>query len=434
MSDEISRREPPHDDFAEQALIAGLLERPALLPEVLAICDAADFYRERHRAIFAAICRLDAAGEPVDGVTLIDALRRAGELEIAGGEKSLVELLTATFDVPAHCAAHARVVRELALRRALALDAARIAAAALDGEGDSDELVARADAALAALRERQIRPRPTTADLVHAVLATLDDQTAESVATGFRDLDRSLSGGFRRGELVILAAPTSRGKSALALNVATRIARAGGRAMFFSLEMREAELARRLVFCEAQIDFGAAVEGLTPAQHERLMFAANELSRIRLRIEYRTPLRPSLLRAIVKQQAREWGGCDLVVCDYIGLMQADGRHERREREVASITRDLKLLAGELDCAVIACAQLNREIARRDNGAPRLSDLRDSGAIEQDADIVLFIHHPSEAEPEDALLIIAKARRGPLMTVPLRWRGSMTRFEDYIRLH
>jgi replicative DNA helicase len=426
--DDILSRVPPHDDQAELAVLCGILVRPEVLSDVLAVCDGRDFYHEKNQLVFSAMVRLWNEGTPIDAITLIDALRCAGDFERGADHRYVQHIAEANLDVPARAETHARVVHELALKRDLALSAAKIASDAIDNEGDSALLLSEAQRALDNLRVRQTRERPSTAQVLRETVAHLDDVASEAVATGFPNVDRALAGGFRAGELIVLAAPTSRGKSAFALNVAARIARGGGGALVFSLEMSERELARRLLHSEAQVEHPLGAINLSGSARERIQHTADEFAHLKLEIQYRPALTPMVLRAVAQRYAREWGGnLKIIVADYVGLMRPDVPQERREREVASITRELKLIAGELNCTVLAVAQLNREIARREDGVPRLSDLRDSGALEQDADIVAFL---AELRDQPGVwLIIEKARRAPLTRVRLDFRASMTRFED-----
>jgi replicative DNA helicase len=432
MSDEteIFRREPPHDEAAEQTIIGAILERPSILPDVIVACDPNDFYSERNRVIYAAFLRLSSEAAPIDPVTLNDSIMRTKDAAHFVDARYVTELLADTANIiPAHAPALARLIHERAIERDLARDLAEISSRALDGE-NSAELLADAQRALDCLRERQARDRQSTADLLHETIAHLDDLAAEARSTGFRALDRELAGGVRRGELVILAAPTGHAKSTLALGIVANVAKAGGAAVLFSLEMTERELARRLLFGEAQVEHLAMLgDELQSSERERLLHTAHDFAAKHLAIEYRPKLTPSILRAVAQRFRREWGKLDLIVADYVQLMAPDTRQQNREREVASITRELKCIAGELDSAVLAVAQLNREIGKREDGRPRLSDLRDSGAIEQDADLVLFITGAEGSEGGPVQIVIAKNRRGPCSHATLTWRPDQTRFED-----
>lgn len=429
LLERVLERVPPNDAFAESALLSGILTRPELISDVIPLIADGDFYREANREIFRAMLALDARHEPIDAVTLIAELRIGGKLEIAGGASRFAEMLAETIDVPAHAPAHAQVIRELAIRRELMASSMGLINAAFDGGCNSTELIECAQRDLDQLRDRGTQERPSTADVLHATLAHLDDDGAQCIPTGFRKLDAAIEGGMRRGEMVTLAGATGRGKSTLALGLAVQVAKSGGAALFLSLEMEERELARRAIFADAQVTHQLrAIGGISASEAERLATSTDELAKLKLAIEYRPGLRPMTVRARAHRFQRDWNALDLVVVDYIGLMRPDSRQERRERELASITRELKLLASELHCAVIAVAQVNREAVKRENSAspPRLSDLRDSGAIEQDSDAVWFLHEP---EPERVVLVIAKNRRGPITTVPLIWRPSLTRFES-----
>ena len=351
MSDDVDilRHVPPHDELAEQAILASVLERPSIFAEVRIALEPDDFYRESHRAIYRAmLAPIDAKREPIDAVTLIDMLRTNGDLESIGGGGYVTEMLARTADIiPSHAPSHARLIHELATQRALASAATDIASRVYDGGENSRSLIADAQTALDRLRERQVRERKSTADVLHETIASLDDVVSEARATGFRSLNREVAGGFRAGELIVVAAPTGRAKSTLALSIAANMAKAGRAAVFFSLEMTERELARRLLFADAQVDH-LAINDLRPAERERLLYAAHDFAVRRLAIEYRPKLSPAIVRAVAQGFRREWGALDLVVADYVQLMGPDARQQNREREVASITRELKCVAGELD--------------------------------------------------------------------------------------
>lgn len=425
MNGDLSRV-PPHDALAEQAVLCGVLVRPEVMADVMTVCDGTDFYQVKNQCVFEAMMRLWSESSPIDAITLIDALRRAGDFDKGADDKYVLEIVASHVDVPAMAPVHARIVHELALKRSLAAAATKIASAIFDGDGDSTTLISEAQQALDTLRDRQTRTRKSTAHYLREAVDQLDDLAADAFSTGFPGLDRALAGGFRPSQLITVAGPTSRGKSAFALNVAAHVARNAGGALIFSLEMSERELARRLLFSEAQVAHPLTAEKISEGARERIQHTADRFANLKFEFQYRPGLTPSILRAVAQQFARKWdGNLKLIIADYIGLMRPNGPQERREREVAAITRELKLIAGELGCAVLGVAQLNREIAHREDGLPRLSDLRDSGAVEQDSDIVMFL-----AEREGTTsLIIQKSRSGPLATVPLTFRASMTRFED-----
>lgn len=413
------------DHDTERALLACCVASPDAMTRALAYVEADDFDDARNRKLFIALLRLHFDHVSIDALTLRAALREAGDLDDVPA--SYVADILATPGTTAAVAHYARAIHELALHRALD----RAMNETLSSRAGFAQRVSDLHAAISRISQRQINEKPPFAEVLVDTAKRLEDTAGEAIATGFRDLDAALAGGPRRGHLVVLAALTSRGKSTLALNIATNVAKHGRAALVYSLEMSARDLARRLLFSEAQVPAIAAASGLTGSERERIHHAAASIAAVRLEVRDGGNLTPSRVRAVAQQYQREWGALDLIVIDYIGLMRSDERVERREREIASISRDLKLLAVEMNCVVLACAQLNRESQRREDPRPRLSDLRDSGAIEQDADTVIFIHQPTMnvSDPEVVELLIEKQRHGPLGVVKLRHRAEMTRFES-----
>jgi replicative DNA helicase len=425
-------RPAPSDLQAEISIIGAILVRPELLPAILQLVAPPDLSDTKAAAAYAAQIRSFCENSPADDpITLVDSIRSVGDLEKFGDAKEATVWLAnvaASVPDPTHGLHYARIVHDIALRRDFGRIAYGLALESFDA-ADAREFLINAQSEFAKIYSRQAPDRPATAEMLRQTLANLAEEDRDCMSTGFPDLDRVLGGGFRPGELIVLAAPTGQGKSTFALNIAANCARAGRGAIFFSLEMREAENARRLLFSESRINHLrlATPGGLTLDESERLRRVVDTFAGLKLEIQYRPGLNPITVRAIAQRFREQWrGNLGLVVCDYIGLMRSDERQERREREVASITRELKLTAAELDCTILAVAQLNREIAHRDDGRPRLSDLRDSGAIEQDADVVAFIHH--EPGSERAEIVIEKNRRGPRTKVALVHRAGMTRFD------
>jgi replicative DNA helicase len=429
------RRVPPRDVDTEQVLLSAILLRPEILSALLAKIEVRDFYDPRNERVFAAMVRLISESTPIDAYTLIDALRRTGELaEVGGpeGEKAgtqyLVEI-AARGGFPTHAKVYARAIHDLAVRRDFGRTAYDLALKSFE-EGDTREFLTCAQNRLTRVYARQIEERPELADVLDEVVSGAGKPDPACLSTGFRDFDDALDGGFGAGQLIVLAGQTSKGKSALALNLAVNFAKRAQGAIFLSLEMPEKQLARRLLFGEAQVSLRRAAV-LEESETERLRHARERLRDLHLAIEYRPGLRPLEVRAEAHRRRAEWGSLSLIVVDYVGLAQPDTRQERREREVAAITRDLKLIAGELNCVVIGVTQLNREVDRRESPIPRLSDLRDSGAVEQDADVVAFIYELEGSDNRE--IAIAKARDGALSWFKLAFRPEMVRFEDVKRL-
>jgi len=428
-------RVPPHDGDAEAGVIGCLLLRPDLLADVLDTGLApGDFYTPRWAAAFSAVLALAGRGDAVDTLTV------AGEL--AGGAHGAVsdvgDLAGAMGEVPAsgHAITYAgRVVSCARVRRVIAAtaeiadagygpdaivdpqrfadDAERVLLAATAGPGDDTApklLVDVLDEAIAELRRR----------------AAGEKLGAE---TGFVDLDR-LTGGLRPGQLVVIGARPSMGKSALALDIALNVAGMNGPVLFVSAEMGSGELANR-VLAGGGVSSDRILAGrLDETDFRRLGHRDDTLAKVPLVIDDSPGATLAGIRARARRQASR-DGLALVVVDYLQLVEAGGRRERREAEVAEISRGLKALARELHVPVIAAAQLNRGVELRTDKRPYLADLRESGQVEQDADLVLLLHRPAvydaDADPGAAELIVAKHRHGPTGTVPLTWMPARMRF-------
>lgn len=427
-SDFLSRT-PPNDTVTERALLGAILKKPGILAGLLGKIEARDFYDVRNQRVFEAMVRLMAESEPIDAFMVVDALRRAGDLACFGDEKDAARLLIDSVILegfPSFAESYARTIHDLALIRDCGSTAYNLAMRSFDA-GDAREFLANGQTELAKVYARQVSERPELPAVLTRVLDAIGQPDDAGFPTGFRDFDDTLNGGFRPGQLIVLAGQTSKGKSALALNIAANFARQGRPALFFSLEMPEEQLARRLLFAEAQVSL-RRMRFPNADENERLLYADSKLRDLPLSIQYRPGLRPLEVRAEAQRRRAQWGGLSLIVVDYVGLAQPDTKQERREREVASITRELKLIAGELNCVVIACAQLNREVDHRENAKPRLSDLRDSGALEQDCDTAAFISQP---DPDDNArrITILKNRDGALGEFTLSFRPEMVRFEN-----
>jgi replicative DNA helicase len=420
-------RPAPCDLVTERALLGAVLVKPEILPGLLTGIDPQDFYEPRNEKLFEAMLRLLSQSAPVDDVAiLVDALRRKGDLATFGGSAEdasrYIAAVAAESGAPSAARIYAGVIRNIALIRESGRAYYRLAQQSFEVL-DARVFFAEAQSEVSRIYARLVSDEPEPAAL-DEVLEGID---SDYWSTGFRDFDNLLDGGFRAGQLVVLAAQTSRGKSALALNLASNLALAGQRVIFLSAEMSRKQLRQRLYFGEAGVSLKRR-RFLSQEETRRLLLADDKLRELKLAIQYKPGLRPLDVRAEAQRLRSEWGGLALIVVDYVGLMSPDSRQERREREVASITRDLKLIAGEMNCVVLACAQLNRQIDHREQSPPRLSDLRDSGAIEQDADMVAFIHQPDRDEAQRKV-IIAKNRDGALGEFTLAFRPELTRFED-----
>lgn len=434
----------PHDLAAERAVLGAVLLDRQQLDRVLQVLTAEDFFDARHRKVFEAVCHLDRENESVDAITVRSRLDRTGSLAAAGGAGYLAELYDA-LALSTNAAEYAAIVRGHALSRRLYRY----------GAGITREVAAREPRALLEDAERQlfqIAERSQSAAPVPIGEAT-DPVAAEAdrlredfggIRSGLDSLD-SLMGGLRRSDLILLGARPGEGKTSLALNITLAAALQGKRVLVFSLEMPVKQIAIRLLFSHARVDARQlSLPGmLSQADRQRIQNANRQVREMPIRVDDST-VTPIEIRSKSRQQRRD-PGLDLIVVDYLQLMHADDDHRRRfenrNLEIADISRSLKLLAKELDVPVLALSQLSRAPEQRDFAEPRLSDLRESGALEQDADIVLFIHRerrkPARGEGEDApaappqevrRVLVAKNRNGPTGVVRLAWLDRFTRFE------
>lgn len=441
-------RTPPCDPDAETALLGAMLLEPAVIPLVAGAVKPEDFYEPRHATVFEAILLVDTAGKHVDVRTVADQLRAmpigiknddrtVARLNTIGGAQYLGELTSSAFTLAATLE-HARIVAEHAARRRV-IDAASRALHHAYGLAPLVKLAALggavADAATGALTAR-------AADFTHD-LQDFSDAVAEGAAdrvttTGFLDLDRLLAGGYRGGELIIDAARPAVGKTAKALRGA-RLAAERGPVVFVSLEMPRAQLTQRVVSAESGVALHRLrARTLDANDHRAINGALKRLRALSLKIlDLKTlaagrgarPTLTTLRAALLREKARAGGRLDQVVVDYLQLVRADRNRDVREQEVSEVARGLKELALELDAPVLALAQLNRAIERRGEDAePELSDLRESGEIEQAADIVAFLSRP-KAQPGVLKVHVKKQRNGPTDTVDLQWAPDCARPGD-----
>ncbi len=435
-------RVPPHDVDAERAVLGGLLLDNSALSTVEAVVSASDFYHPAHAVIYEAIQAVSARREPVDVVTLASELRARERLNTVGGAQYLGEL-TDTIPTIAHIESHARIVTDLAGVRRMIEVAHEIVARGYGERGDAEQFL---DFAAAKVFEvAQKRARTTLIPLEQAILEAFEriEKTLERGAritgteTGFRDLD-TLTAGMSGGQLIIVAARPAMGKTAFALNVTASAAVSAGKpVLFFSLEMPRIELANRLMCSEARVDQSRLRTNLlTQDDITSLTGAANKLHALPIYIDDSGDLTLLELRAKARRMKSE-RDLALIVIDYLQLMRAGrDKQESREREISEISRGLKALAKELDVPVVALSQLNRGCETRPgkDKRPMLADLRESGAIEQDADVVMFIYRDEvyNRDTEDkgiAEVIVAKQRNGPTDAVRLRFIRELTRFES-----
>lgn len=432
-------RSLPHNADAERTVLGAVLVDNQAFNSAAEILTRDDFYRDAHRRIFEAMATLAEKSEPIDLVTLKNELGRTQSLDAAGGVAYLAGLVEGVPRLE-NVLPWSRIIREASVLRNLIHASARIAQEANDAQDTADAILDRAEQAIFAIAERKIRAGlvpvkdfiKTTFEAIEKLSQSKDALTG--VPTGFIDLDRMTSG-FQKGDLIILAARPSMGKTSLALNIARTAAQATAEPVaIFSLEMSKEQLVKRLIFAEARIESGLVTRGqLRDSDWGKLTTAWADLHKLPLFIDDASFLTPLELRAKCRRLKAEHG-LGLIVVDYLQLMGSGGRVENRQQEISSISRSLKGLAKELEVPVLALSQLSRAPEARTDRRPQLSDLRESGAIEQDADVVMFIYRdhvyrPTEENRGSAELIVAKQRNGPTDTVNLVFLREFTRFEN-----
>jgi replicative DNA helicase len=429
----------PANPEAEEAVLGSLLIDPDAVLKVASFLEADDFYREKNGWIYQAVLDLHERREPADFVTLTDELERRNILQEVGGAAYITALINS---VPSavYVEHYAHIVERTATLRRLIDAAGQIAALAYEEADDVGEVVDRAEQLVFNVSERRVRrDLMPVRQVMHEVVDRIDflhrhQGQILGVPTGFTQLDRLL-GGFQKSDLIILAARPSVGKTSLALNFALNAARRYRKVVaFFSLEMSAEQLVQRLLAMETGIDQQRLRKGeIEDHEWDMLMAAAGELSSTMLFIDDTPALSALELRTKARRLQAEHG-LDMVIVDYLQLMRGDNRSENRVQEISYISRSLKGLARELETPLIALSQLSRAIESRTDHKPMLSDLRESGAIEQDADIVMFIYREDMVKENSekkniADVIVAKHRNGPTDSVPLYFRKELTKFEN-----
>jgi replicative DNA helicase len=437
-------RLPPHSLEAEQALLGGLMLDERAWELVVDIVSQDDFYRADHRLLFGAIAVLAERDEPPDAVTVRDYLARTGNLDAAGGAEYLAQLVADTPSA-ANIRAYAGIVREHAMLRQLIEIGGDIAASAHDQAGmTAAELVDLAEQRVFEIADRGSRRGAGFIALSQVLPKTIDrlDLLSHSegeitgVATGFSDMDR-MTAGLQRGDLIIVAGRPSMGKTTLAVNIAENAA-IGLQlpTAIFSMEMSAEQLSFRMIGSIGRVDQHRLRTGrLTDEDWTRVNSAVSMMSSAPIFIDDSAGLSPTEVRARARRLKREHG-LGLIVIDYLQLMQVAGSKENRATEISEISRSLKALAKELDVPVIALSQLNRSVEQRNDKKPVMSDLRESGAIEQDADLIVFIYREEVYEPDTprrgvADIIIGKQRNGPVGEFHLTFLGEFTKFENLV---
>jgi len=440
-----ARVPPSAVEIEEQILGAMLLEKEAIA-KVIEVLNEEAFHSDRYRKIFAAVMTLFDRSEPADVITVSEELRRRGHLDVIGGQAALVDL-TLKVTSGANVEYHARIVLEKMLLRKLISATSTIATRAFSPTEDALDLLDDAERAIFSISEWRLKRNFVSMDkAVHDTLEMLESihgkhEGVTGVPTGFRDLD-TLTGGWQRSDLIIIAGRPSSGKTAFALSLAANAALHRNKPTvtgIFSLEMSMQQLIMRLLCADARVDAHAVRTGRLPEDEwKRLSMGAGRLARANIFIDDTAALGILELRAKARRLKAEHNA-GLIIVDYLQLMQGPRAAENREKEISAISRSLKALAKELDIPVIALSQLSRAVEGRTDKRPILSDLRESGAIEQDADVVMFVHRPemyidprSDKAPEvqgRAEIIVGKQRNGPIDDIPLAFVRRYARFEN-----
>ncbi len=432
---------PPNNIEAEQSLLGSLLRENVALPKVLEILKGDEFYRDKHRQIYLAIVELFESNEPFDILTVSEQLQKKNKLEAVGGMGYLTQL-AASVSNAANVVAYARIVYEKYVLRRLIEIANLISTAAYEAGKPVDEIIDNAEKIIFDVAESKFQSSYFhIKDVVKESIELIEKlyerrELVTGVPSGYRDLDK-LTAGFQPGDLIIIAGRPSMGKTAFALNIARNASIDNDIAVaFFSLEMSRQQLSLRLMSSEARVDSHRIRSGfLSQDESRKLVEAADIISNARILIDDTPSLSALEIRAKARRMKAEHN-VELLIVDYLQMMKGNSRLEHREQVISEISRSLKALAKELNIPVVALSQLNRNVELRTDKRPQLSDLRESGAIEQDADVIAFIYRDEVYNPDTpdsgiAEIIVGKQRNGPTGKVKLAYISSYTRFENLV---
>jgi len=439
-----SLRVPPHSVQGEQAVLGGLMLDDEAWDRVADLVSAEDFYRREHQLIFSAMAGLAESSQPLDVVTLAEALERRSELADVGGMPYLGMLANETPSA-SNVSAYAKIVREQSVVRQLIKVGNKIADSGYRPEGRKvNQLLDEAETQVFQIAEQQAKGKSGFESINTLLTKTVNkieelfssDEALTGVSTGFNDFDARTSG-LQKSDLIIVAGRPSMGKTTFAMNIAENVAIGSGMPVaIFSMEMPGEALTMRMISSLGRINQQDVRSGkLQDDDWPRVTSAVSILSQAKMFIDDTPALTPTEVRARCRRLMKEHGQLGLVVLDYLQLMQAPEAGENRTNEISFISRGLKALAKELEVPVIALSQLNRSLEQRPNKRPVMSDLRESGAIEQDADLIAFIYRDevyNEDSPDKgkAEIIIGKQRNGPIGTVNLTFQGQFTRFDNF----
>jgi replicative DNA helicase len=435
---------PPNSIETEQALLGGLMLNAQAWDKIADVVNADDFYRKDHRLIFSAIARLIDAGSPCDAVVLAEHLENRGELDQAGGAGYLMTLANETSGA-ANARAYAKILRERSMLRALINAGNEISGSALATDGRSAaQVLDAAERMVFEIAEKGSRGRKGFKALKDILPDTVDridelhqsDGSITGIPTGYTKFDE-MTAGLQKGDLIIIAGRPSMGKTTFAINIAENAAIGTKKpTAIFSMEMPSEQLAFRMISSLGRVDQSHLRTGNFPDEDwSRINTAVQLMSEAPIFIDDTPGLSPTEIRARARRLKREHG-LELIVVDYLQLMQVEGTKENRATEISEISRNLKALAKELEVPVIALSQLNRSVEQRTDKRPVMSDLRESGAIEQDADLIVFIYREEIYNPDTprkgmADITIAKQRNGPIGDFIATFVGRYTKFENYV---
>lgn len=436
----MAERIPPQSLDAEKSVLGSCMLSKDALYSVMEVVRASDFYSKTHEEIFKAITNLYRQQKPVDSITVIEELKKGEALDLVGG-RAYVLSLSADIPSTANAQEYGKIVAEKSALRALISASSEIIEVGYQEKVDAAQAIDLAEKKIFAIAQsRQTNEVSPLKDILLANIDTIDKNAKLGgeilgVSTGFSDYDKKF-GGFQESELIILAARPSMGKTAFALNMAQQAAlKAGAKVLFFSLEMPEAQIGMRFLSMEARVDTQKLKRGdLNTYEWEQLSTALDTLSKGKVFVDDT----PGITVAEIKNKCRRIKaeeGLDIVFIDYLQMMSFEGKAENRQQEISTLSRYLKQLAREIECPVVVLSQLSRAPENRSDRRPILSDLRESGSIEQDADIVIFLYRDDYYAKEESLkpgiceVDVAKNRTGPTGKVELTWVSRYTKFED-----
>lgn len=441
-----SLRTPPHSIEAEQSVLGGLLLDNAAWDRIADLLGPEDFYRFDHRLIFQHIARLINASRPADVITVYESLSGIGKADEVGG-LSYLNALAQNTPSAANIRHYAQIVRDRSVLRRLITVSDEIAGLAFQPQGrEVKKILDEAESRIFSIAEEGARGvqgfseiRPLLKQVVERVDELYNRENKNDVTgvpTGFLDLDRKTSG-LQPGDLIIVAGRPSMGKTAFSVNIGEHVAIESGLPVaIFSMEMSGTQLAMRMIGSVGRLDQHKLRTGqLAEDDWPRLTYAIQKMNDAQIYIDETPALSSDSLRSAARRLARQCGKLGLIIVDYLQLMSPNSAGENRSTEIGEMSRGLKALAKELDCPVIALSQLNRSVEQRPNKRPQMSDLRESGSIEQDADLILFIYRDEVYKPDSpdkgtAEIIIAKQRNGPIGEVRLTFSGQYTKFDNY----